>query len=150
MKWDLVRQSTITHIESYLCVVRDNPTIKSMLMSSHFHSGMLKGWRFPAGFKWSALTLQHVPHLATYLMTSLFILVHQKLFLKSWYIFFVPGWIEYLEQCASSSILRRSSKSLVTTRWFLNHRTPLASSWKHFTSPNFNLLWRWPIPTSIF
>jgi hypothetical protein len=56
----------------------------------------------------------------------------------SGYILFVPRWIEYLEQCAS------------TTRWFLNNRTPSASSQKHFTSPNSNLLRMQPIPTSLF
>jgi hypothetical protein len=149
MKWaDLVKWSTMTHMELYPDELRGKPTMKSMQISSHFHSGMLNDCGFPTG--WPALTLQHVSHSATYLTISHFILVHQKFFFKSWYILFVHGWIEYLEQCASSTILWRSSKSLGTTRQFLNHRTPSTSSWKHFTSSNFNLLQMWPILTYVF
>jgi hypothetical protein len=52
MKWaDLVKQSMMTHIELYPCEMRGKPTRKSIQMFSHFHSGMLKGCRFPAGLK---------------------------------------------------------------------------------------------------
>jgi hypothetical protein len=52
MKWaDLVKRSTMTHIELYPREVRGKPTMKSMQKFSHFHSGMLKGCRFPAGLK---------------------------------------------------------------------------------------------------
>jgi hypothetical protein len=52
MKWaDLVKQSMMTHIELYPCEVRGKPTMKSMQMFSHFHSGILKGCRFPVGLK---------------------------------------------------------------------------------------------------
>jgi hypothetical protein len=52
MKWaDLVKRSMMTHIELYPREVRGKPTIKSMQMFSHFHSGILKGCRFPAGLK---------------------------------------------------------------------------------------------------
>jgi hypothetical protein len=47
----LVKQSTMTHIELYPREMRGKPTIKSMQMFSHFHSGMLKGCRFLAGLK---------------------------------------------------------------------------------------------------
>jgi hypothetical protein len=78
MKWaDLVKWSTMTHIESYPREVHSRPTMKFIHMSFHFHSGILKGCRFPAGLKWSALTLQQVSHLATYFVISRFILVHQ-------------------------------------------------------------------------
>jgi hypothetical protein len=150
MKWaNFIRQSTITHIESCSHEVRGKPIIKSMQMSSHFHSGILKGCSFPVGLKWSALTLLHVSHSAMYLAICRFILIHQKLFFNSWYILFVPGWIEYLEQCASSIILRWSSRSFETTRRSFNHRTPSTSSRKHFASPNTNLLRMWLILTSI-
>jgi hypothetical protein len=91
-----------------------------------------------------------VSHSATYFAISRFILVHKKFFFKPWYILFVLGWIEYLEQCASSIIFRWSSKSFGTTRRFLNHNTPWASSWKYFASPNCYLLLMCPIPSSIF
>jgi hypothetical protein len=89
--------------------------MKYIHMFSHFHSGMLKCCRFLAGLKLSALTLQQVSHSNTYFAISCFILVHQNFFLKSLYNLLVPGWIEYLEQCALS----------------LNHRTPSASCHKH-------------------
>jgi hypothetical protein len=139
----------MTHIELYPCEVRGKPTMKSIQMFFHFHSGMLKGYRFPAGLKWSALTLRHVSHSDTYFTISLFILVHQKLFFKFWYILLVPGWIEYLEQWVSSMILRWTSKFFGTTRRFLNHRTLLASYQKHWASPNSSIRWIWHIPTSV-
>jgi hypothetical protein len=44
MKWaDLESRSTITQIESNLWAVNDKPTVKYMLLSSHFHSGLLNG-----------------------------------------------------------------------------------------------------------
>jgi hypothetical protein len=52
MKWaDLVKRSTMIHIELYPREVRGKPTIKSMQMYSHFHLGMLKGYGFLAGLK---------------------------------------------------------------------------------------------------
>jgi hypothetical protein len=151
MKWaDLVKWSTMTHIELYPCEVRGKPTMKSMQMSSHFHSGMLKGCMFSAGLKWSALTRWQVSHSDTYFAVSHFILINQKFTFKSWYILLVLRWIEYREQWASSMFLQRSSKSFRTTRWSLNHRTPSASCRKYWASFNSNLRWRWPIPTSIF
>jgi hypothetical protein len=52
MKWaDLVKRSTMTHIELYPREVRGKPTMKFMQMFSHFHSGILKGCKFPAGLK---------------------------------------------------------------------------------------------------
>jgi hypothetical protein len=84
MKWaDLVKWFTMTHIELYPREVWGKPTMKSMQMSSHFHSEMLKGCRFPVGLKWSALTLRQVSHLNTYFAISHFILVHKKFFFKS-------------------------------------------------------------------
>jgi hypothetical protein len=150
MKWaDLVKRPMMTHIELYPREVRGKPTMKSMQMFSHFHSGMLKGCRFLVGLTWSALTLRHMSHSDTYFVISRFIRVHQKLFFKSWYILLVPGWIEYCKQWASSMILRWSSKSFGTTRRSLNHRTPSSSYQKHWVSPNSNLWWIWPIPISI-
>jgi hypothetical protein len=46
-----VKRSTMTHIELYPREVRGKPTMKSMHISFHFHSGMLKGYRFPVGLK---------------------------------------------------------------------------------------------------
>jgi hypothetical protein len=52
MKWaDLVKWSTMTHIELYPREVRGKPTMKSIQIFSHFHPRMLKGCRFPVGLK---------------------------------------------------------------------------------------------------
>jgi hypothetical protein len=47
---DLEIPSTITRIESNLRAVKGKPTIKSVLMSSHFHYGILSGCNNPPGF----------------------------------------------------------------------------------------------------
>jgi hypothetical protein len=41
----------LTHIELYPREVGGKATRKSMQMFSHFHSGMLKGCRFPTSLK---------------------------------------------------------------------------------------------------
>jgi hypothetical protein len=41
----------ITQIESFFLAVRGKPTIKSILMASHFHIGIDKGWRTPVDFE---------------------------------------------------------------------------------------------------
>jgi hypothetical protein len=46
-----VSLSTITQMESFFLAVRGKPMIKSILMSSHFHVGIDKGWSTPADFK---------------------------------------------------------------------------------------------------
>jgi hypothetical protein len=134
----------ITHMESCFWDVLGRPTIKSTLMSSHFHDGMGRGWSVPDALRWLALTLWHVSHSDTYLAISLFILVHQKFWRRSWYILVLPGWIENLDRCASSRICLRSWWSLGTTIRLLNHRTPWWSVWKHLylASPwdSFNLI----------
>jgi hypothetical protein len=48
---ELVKRSTMTHIELYPYEVRGKSTMKSMQMFSHFHSGMFKGYRFLSGLK---------------------------------------------------------------------------------------------------
>jgi hypothetical protein len=51
MKWaDLENWSMITQIESNLWVVMGKPTMKSMLILSHFHSRILGGCNSPPGF----------------------------------------------------------------------------------------------------
>jgi hypothetical protein len=40
----------ITQIESNLWVIKGRPTMKSMLISSYFDSGMLSGYSSPPGF----------------------------------------------------------------------------------------------------
>jgi hypothetical protein len=78
-----VSLSTITQMDYFFLAVRDKPKMKSILMSSHFHVGIDKGWSTPADFKWLAFILWQVPHSDTYFAMSTFILDHQKFSLKS-------------------------------------------------------------------
>jgi hypothetical protein len=71
-----VNRSMMTLIESWCREVLGRPTIKSMMMSSHFHEGIDRGCKAPADFKWLAFILWHVSHSDTYWAISLFILVH--------------------------------------------------------------------------
>jgi hypothetical protein len=73
MKWaDLVNRSTITQIESNLWAINDNPTMKSMLISSHFQSRILNGLQQPSrlhivGFNLSAdITFWHIVSCLTF------------------------------------------------------------------------------------
>jgi hypothetical protein len=120
---DLVSRSTMTHIESNPFEVLGKPTIKSILISSHFQDGMSNGCNSPADFKCTAFTFWQVSHLATYRAISIFILVHQNLCFRSWYILLLLGWIENLVKCASLRINCRSSGTFGTTNRFLNHNT---------------------------
>ena len=115
-------------MESWLCEDRGNPTIKSMVMLSHFHCGMSRGLSNPPGLWCSALTLLHVSHRATCPAMSFFISFHQKTFLKSAYILVLPGCIQYLESCASDKISSRKASSLGTQILFLHQYVPLSST----------------------
>jgi hypothetical protein len=66
----------ITKIEFFYLEVSGKPTMKSILISSHFHMGIDNGWSTPADFKWLAFIWWQVSHLATYLAISTFILDH--------------------------------------------------------------------------
>jgi hypothetical protein len=54
---DLVRRSIITQIESNPFEVLGKPTMKSILISSHFQAGMGKGYNSLADFRCTAFTL---------------------------------------------------------------------------------------------
>jgi hypothetical protein len=142
-----VRRSTITQMESQPLDVLGSPTIKSILISSHYQDGTGEGCNSLADFRWTALTRWHVTHLATYYAISIFIFVHQNICFRSWYILLLPGWIENLDKCASSRICCHNSGTFGTTRWFLNQRTPLSSIWKHGAFPviTFSLIWAIPL-----
>jgi hypothetical protein len=73
----------ITQIESFFLAIRGKCTIKSILMSSHFHIGIDKGWSTPADYKWLAFILLQVSHSDTYFAMSTFILDHQNFSFKS-------------------------------------------------------------------
>jgi hypothetical protein len=97
IKWaDLVRRSIMTHFELYPREVWGKPTMKSMQMFSHFHSGMLKGCRFLAGLKWSALTLWHVSPSNTYLVfPSSFLCTRNSSLCLDTFCWYRGGWSIY-------------------------------------------------------
>jgi hypothetical protein len=66
-KWAIfVSRSMITQMESYPFAVLGNPTMKSILISSHFHVGIGKDCNGPAVFICMALTRLQVSYFATY------------------------------------------------------------------------------------
>ena len=101
----------MTHVESCPFCVLGSPTMKSMLISSHFYTGLSNGWSSPVDHWCSAFTRRYVLHWATYSVISPFILVHQYFCLRSMYILVDPGWIEYAEWCDSSNINLWSASS---------------------------------------
>ena len=92
---DFVYRSTITHIASWPFFVLGRPTMKSIVIWSHFHSGISSGCSSPPGRWCSVLTFWQVRHLATYSATYFFIPDHQNHSFKSWYILVAPRWTEY-------------------------------------------------------
>jgi hypothetical protein len=134
MKWvDLVSRSMINQMELNLWPVRGRPTIKYILMSFCFQTGILRGYNNPACLIWSAFTLRHVSHSATQRTVSHFIRVHQNCAFKSWYIFVPSEWMEYLEVWASSNIFLRNPWFFGTTKWSLNQRVSCSSTRKQLT-----------------
>jgi hypothetical protein len=125
-----INRSTMIQIELYPAWVRGNPTMKSILISSHFHSGIFKGCSNPAGLWCSTFTLWQVSQRDTYSTMSLFIPYHQYRVFKSLYILVLPGWIEYVESWASRRISSLRCFRLGTHIRFPNHRVPWLSSKK--------------------
>jgi hypothetical protein len=82
------------HIESLPLGVLGSLLMKSILMSSHFHSGMDNGWSNPLGFWCSTFSHWHISHCVTNLAISPFIPLHQYLSRISTYILVAPGWME--------------------------------------------------------
>jgi hypothetical protein len=120
----------MTQIESYPACLWGNLTMKSILISSHFHSGIFKGCSSPAGLWCSAFTLWQVSHNNTYSAMAHFIPYHQYWVFKSLYILVLPGWIEYAESWASRSMSSLRCFQLGTHSHFPNHRVPWLSSEK--------------------
>ena len=77
-KWaDFFNLSTITHITSFPVDPFGNPITKSIVMCSHFHSGISRGWSFLVGFDVRSLFFRkyhiesHVElYLSSFLATS--------------------------------------------------------------------------------
>merc|ERR1712080_152171 len=69
----LVNRSTITQMLSWPDLVLGNPSMKSIEICSHFHSGISNGCKNPLGFFFSALTSWQFMHLDINFPTSLFI-----------------------------------------------------------------------------
>ena len=117
--------------------------MKSMEISSHFHTGTGKGCKYPGVRMWSALTLPQVSHYAAYWVMSYFMLDHQYKWRKSWYILLLPGWIDSFEWWASFKIFLFSSSFDGTTNLSLYLTTSCSSILKWGPCPsaiNF-LMW---------
>jgi hypothetical protein len=129
MKWATFKnRSTITQIESKPDCVVGNPTMKSMLISSHFHWGIFNGCKSPTWLCHSALTLWQLSHSTTYSATTHFIPYHQYLLLRSWYILVLPGWIKEVESWTSCKINSLISFTSGTYMCFLYHNVPCSST----------------------
>jgi hypothetical protein len=84
MKWaTLVSLSTMTHMESYPAWVRGSSTIKSIHISSHFHSRIFNGCNSLTGLWCSTLIRWHISHNDTYSAISRFMPYHQYLVFRS-------------------------------------------------------------------
>ena len=81
-----VNWSTIIQIALCLWNVIGNPITKSMVILSHFYSGIFNGWSNLDGLWCSAFTYWHIIHFATKKATSFFIPFHQYWRFISWYI----------------------------------------------------------------
>ena len=137
MKWaDLVNLSIITQIESNFPNVFGRPTTKSIVILSHFHSGMGILWSVLLGLWCSYFTCWQFGHLATKSTMSRFILLHQKCFFRSRYILVAPGCIEYLELCASVRIVLIKSSTRGTHTLPLILKTPSSSICASLASPH--------------
>lgn len=68
-----VNLSTITYIVLFPVLLFGSPITKSIVMSSHFHSGIKRGCNPPTCFWCSIFTCWHTTHLATYPTISFFI-----------------------------------------------------------------------------
>jgi hypothetical protein len=96
MKWAIwASLSMMTHMESYPAWVWGNPTMKFILISSHFHSEIFNGSNRPASLWCSGLTCQHVSHNYMYSAISRFMPYHQYLVFRSLYSLVLSGWIKY-------------------------------------------------------
>jgi hypothetical protein len=104
--------------------------MKSIPISSHFHSGIFNGYNNPVGLCCSALTHWHVSHNDTYSAISRFMPYHQYLVFRSLYILVLLGWIEYAKSCVSRIISSLIGFRLGTHIRFPNHKVPSPSSVK--------------------
>jgi hypothetical protein len=105
-----------------------NPTIKSILISSHFYWDIFNGCKSPTGLWCSALTLWQLSHNATNSATTLFIPYHQYMLLRSWYILVLLWWMEYAESWALRKINSLISFTSGTQMHFLYHSVSYSST----------------------
>jgi hypothetical protein len=135
MKWaDFESRSTITQIESNLWAVKGRPSMKSILISSHFHFGMLSGCsslHLSAGIILRNIASYLVLHSCPPKLLSQ-VVIH----LSGSRMDGVPRRMGFVK------ILFFNCSFLGTTSLSLNHKVPSASSWKQatFGSPSRILL----------
>ena len=103
----LVSLSTTTKIESNPSETLGNPVKKSMLMHSHFISGISRGWSFPSNLTRSALTFWQIKHRFTCSRVSFFNFGQKNFCFKEAYILWYPWWAARGDSCASLRIWGR-------------------------------------------
>ena len=74
---NFVSRSIITQTASFTCYIFSNFTTKSIVMCSHFHSGISKDYNNPVGCLCPALIYWQVKHFEINSAMSLFIHLHQ-------------------------------------------------------------------------
>jgi hypothetical protein len=88
---DLVSQSTTNRIASLPRGVWGKPTVKSVVICSHFHSGISRGFNKPIGLLCSTFTYWQIAKDVKYLVMSTLNLDHHKLCFKPLYILLSLG-----------------------------------------------------------
>lgn len=89
---NLVNLSIIIHTASLSFGLHNKAVMKSIVIFSHFYSGIDSDWSNPDGLRCSAFTCWQIKHFDIYLAIFLFIPFHQKCFFKSGYILVLPEW----------------------------------------------------------
>lgn len=142
-KWaNLISRSTIIQITSWPLRGLGNPTMKFIVMCSHFHLGTIIFWSNLASQRCFTLIYWQTRHRAMQPTMSLFISLHQKARFKTLYIRVPPGWIKNLDRCASwssSSLIRCISRTHSLPQ---NWRVPSESREKSIFAPDSN---SWPL-----
>ena len=126
IKWTtLLNLSITTMIESCCLKFFGRPIIKSILIVSHFNSGMGIGCNNPVGCWCSALTCWYYMQWAKYSATSFFMLGQKKYFLIMVIIFWYPGCLEYGRLCNSFMTVGLISIVFGMYNLFLCNNNPL-------------------------
>src|SRR3954466_8530453 len=99
----------MTHMESCLLVDLGKAVTKSIVMCSHFQTGISSDCSFPAGLLCSTWICWQVRHLAIISATYLFMPAHRYCLFRSLYILVLPGCMTNLEEWCSRKTSSRQA-----------------------------------------